>query len=126
MVSPGASRWPPQIVIRYPASVPEFLYIFGYETPRQRRNNAAHGWHDEDSRGVLIDASDAGAALCWGDHIAEKYVSQLHGLPELDWGIEGYASFIENDRAQLMAHHWPRVKVGQYPDLDAWLERDRV
>lgn len=53
-------------------SVPEFLYIFGYETPRQRRNNAAHGWDDEDSHGVVVDAPNAEAALCWADKIAQS------------------------------------------------------
>lgn len=111
-----SSRW----------SVPQFLYIFGDETPRQRRNNAAHAWDDEDSRGVLIDASDADTALKWGDRIAQRYVSQLHGLPELDWKVVGYASFIEDDRSRYVAHDCPRVSAGEYPDLDCWLEADCV
>jgi hypothetical protein len=106
--------------------MPEFLYIFGYETPRERRNNAAHGWDDEDSHGVLIEAPDADSALNWGDQIAQRYVAMLHGLPEVDWQKEGYASFIKDDRSQYVAHDWPRVSVGEYPDLQRWLEADRV
>ena len=116
VIGPTLSRW----------SMPEFLYIFGYETPRQRRNNASHGWDDEDSHGVLIDAPDADTALKWGDRIAQRYVAQLHGLPEVDWTVEGYASFIEEDRSQYVAHDWPRLSVGEYPNFEAWLETDRV
>ena len=107
-------------------SVPEFLYIFGYETPRQRRNNAAHGWDDEDSHGVLIDAPDPDTALRWGDRIAQRYVAKLHGSPEVDWEAEGYASFIEDDRSQYVVHKWPRVGVSEYPDFEDWLKADRV
>lgn len=107
-------------------SVPEFLYIFGYETSRQHRNNAAHGWDDEESHGVLIDAPDADAALRWGNRIAQRYVAELHRLPEVDWEVEGYASFIENDRSQFAVHDWPRVKLNQYPDFSRWLERDSM
>ena len=73
---------------------------------------------------MLIDATDASAALAWGDRIAQKYIAQLHSAPEVDWAIQGYASFIEQDRSQLAAADWPRVTVGDYPDFDPWLCQD--
>ena len=105
--------------------MPQFLYIFGYETPRQRCNNTAHGWDDENSHGVLIEAPDAGAALRWGDRIAQRYVAQLHASPEVDRKVAGYASFIDDDRSRAAAHDWPRVRAGEYPDCSDWLKRDR-
>jgi hypothetical protein len=31
----------------------------------------------------------------WGDRIAQRYVAELHGSAEVDWEVEGFASFIE-------------------------------
>ena len=106
--------------------VPEFLYIFGYESPRQRRNNSAHGWDDEDSHGVVIDALDADAALAWGDRIAQRYVALLHNAPEVEWTVEGYASFIEKDWNKCPLMDCPHVKLGEYPGFTPWLEGDRA
>ena len=104
--------------------VTQFLYIFGYETPRQRRNNDAHGWDDENSHGVVIEAPDSAAAIRWGEQISQRYVARLHGRPEVDWGAEGYASFIEDDASRLVAQEWPRIKVGEFPDFTDWLRAD--
>jgi hypothetical protein len=104
--------------------VPDFLYIFGYETPRQRRNNSAHGWDDEDSRCVLIAANEAPVAQAWGDRIAQRYCALLHQEPEVDWNTAGYAGFIEV-RRDLDISCCPRVRVGEYPDFTPWLDQDR-
>jgi hypothetical protein len=57
--------------------MPTFLYIFGFESPRQSRNNTDLGWDDEDSQGVLIDACDEAAALAWGREISERFIKLL-------------------------------------------------
>ena len=103
-------------------SVSEYLYIFGYETPRQRRNNATHGWDDEDSHGVLIDAPDESSALAWGDQIAQRYISVLFD-GQVDWLADRYASFIELEVGDI---DWPRVPMGEFPPFDSWLMKDRM
>jgi hypothetical protein len=105
--------------------MPDFLYVFGCETLRQRQNNSLFGRNDEDAHCVLISAADADAALAWGGRIAQRYVSELHGEPEVDWAAAGYASGLEAP-SDFVTIEWPRVTVGQYPDFSDWLRRDRM
>jgi hypothetical protein len=59
--------------------VPAFVFQFGYETPQQAGANDAHGWDDESSQWVVIDAPDEAAALARGCEIAERFVRGLGG-----------------------------------------------
>jgi hypothetical protein len=101
--------------------MPTFLYIFGFESPRQFRDNAATGRDDEDSQGVLIDAGDETAALAWGQKIAERFIQLLFRDNAISWRECGYANSIEQPGAS-----WPDqqlVTVGVFPDFGSWLLR---
>lgn len=101
----------------------EFLFAFGYETPTQHRNNEAHGWDDEDSHAVFIDAPDGDAAMAWGREIAESFVERLwsaRGEKGYSWKAAGFAHWIETDPERITAarkYGCPRVAVGEHPAL---------
>ena len=99
--------------------MPTFLYSFGYETPLQNVNNAQHGWDDEDSRAVLIDAEDEQAAQAWGKEIAEYFVKLLYPDDRVSWKKLGYADWVETPGH--LAKAAPHVRVGEFPDLRVWL-----
>src|SRR4051812_43636174 len=69
-----------------------FVFRFGYESPQQAAANAAHGWDDESSQYVLIDAPDEAAALRWGREIAERFVREL-GVGS--WKVRNFAHWAE-------------------------------
>lgn len=100
--------------------MPRFLYVFGYETPAQLRNNAAHRWDDEDSQALFIEAESEDEALRWGREVSERFMSQLHGDAGVSWTAIGYAHWIETDPA---TRDWkpedlaklPTVRRGEYP-----------
>jgi hypothetical protein len=99
--------------------MPLYLYRFGFESPRQLRDNAAHGWDDEDSQGVLIEAPDEAAALAWGQEVSERFVQLLFKDERVSWRKLGYANWIERD-----VETWDdqqRVSVGTLPDFGSWL-----
>ena len=99
--------------------MPTFLYIFGFESPRQLRNNNACGWDDEDSQAVLIDATDEASALMWGQEISEQFIKLLFRDENFSWREYQYASWIEPP-----GRTWPdlqRVCAGQFPDFTSWL-----
>lgn len=96
-----------------------FLYVFGYETPAQMKANAAHGWDDEDSAAVFIEAESADEALEWGRQVSERFLSELHGDAGISWNALGYAHWIEDDptnrwSAEQLARV-PRVRRGEFP-----------
>jgi hypothetical protein len=102
--------------------MPLYLYVFGFESPWQLRNNDAQGWDHEDSQGVLIDAADEAAALAWGQEISERFIKLLFRNQEISWRDRGYANWIETP-----AGTWPdqqRVTVGEFPDFTSWLPPD--
>src|SRR5688500_18792382 len=100
--------------------MPTFLYTFGFESPRQARNNARSLlWDDEDSQRVLIDADDEAAALSWGQEISERVVKLLCGEDSLCGG-DRYANWIEppgEDTSDLQ-----HVRVTECPAFGPWLE----
>ena len=102
--------------------MPAFLFRFGFETPVQHRNNAAHGWDDEDSQAVFIDGPDADAALAWGREVAEAFVKRLwaaRGEPGPSWKDGQFAHWIETDPGEIAnarAHGIASVRVGEHPD----------
>jgi len=67
----------------------KYLCIFGYETPLQKMNNAAHGWEDEDSAAVFVMASSEQQALQWGRTIAKSFVGRLFGGGGVGGGTRG-------------------------------------
>jgi hypothetical protein len=69
-----------------------YLYRFGFESPNQFRNNAAHGWDDEDSQGVLIEAADEASALAWGREISERFIQLLFQDETISWQQLRYPS----------------------------------
>lgn len=105
-----------------------FYYGFGYETPKQHRDNARSGWDDEDSMGVVIVSPTEEEALTWGDEVAEFLVAQLFaaaGQTGFSWQEVGYASWVEDCDATRLAKlegHVPRVALGELPDA-SWLLR---
>jgi hypothetical protein len=99
--------------------MPTFLYRFGYEFPEQMRQNDLHGWDDEDSQGVLIDAENEDAALAWGQEISERFVKLLFADDRISWRQYNFANWVEPPELT-----WPgqqRVAVGEYPDFKPWL-----
>jgi hypothetical protein len=57
---------PPPLTAVKNEEMKNFLYVFGYWTPEQRRQNELHGWDDEDSAALLVDAETEAQALEWG------------------------------------------------------------
>jgi len=103
--------------------MPEYLYIFGFETPHEAHNNDRFGWDDEDADGVVIEADDEAAALAWGNHISEQFLELLYRDSGLSWRDRGYLGWIErNPNAET--DHWEdqqRIRVGGLPDFASWL-----
>lgn len=99
--------------------MPLYLYTFGFESPRQFRNNKAHDWDDEDSIGILIEAPDEAAALAWGQELSERFVQLLFNDESVSWRKLGYSNRIEA-KLETWADH-QRVAVGTLPDFGSWL-----
>jgi hypothetical protein len=102
-----------------------FLYVFGYETPGQARANTAHGWDDEDSRALFIEAPSSEEALSWGRQVSEAFVAHLYGDAPVSWLADGYAHWIELEPSKVYeADHlaaMPTVRPGEYPNWQALL-----
>lgn len=103
--------------------MPEFLYTFGYETPRQRVNNPSFYWDDENSKCILVTADSEQEAQEWGDQIARRYSELLHG--EDLYPAENPAGCVEHRLNDLDLSGCPRLRVGEYPRLEDWLVDDR-
>jgi len=101
--------------------MPEFLYRFGYETPEQAKANAAHGWDDECSEAVFIEADSPSQALEWGREISERFVRRLYGDSSISWLRSDFAHWIEeHPEAEFTADNLatlPHVRYGQHPIL---------
>lgn len=102
-----------------------FLYVFGYWTPEQRRQNEQHGWDDEDSAAVLIDAETGEQALEWGRSVAEEFIRRLYDDPAFSWKAGGFADSLDGSPSlspdALVGI--PRVRSGEYPDWDHFPRR---
>ncbi len=103
----------------------KYLYIFGYETPRQRENNAAHEWDDEDSAAVFIEAETERQALEWGYSVSKEFVKALFDGGDAPWDASRFAAWVDSDYAQ---NYSPAqlatiltVRCGDYPDIDKML-----
>ena len=99
--------------------MPEFLYVFGYETPEQAKSNSAHGWDDEDSEAVFIEAESAIAALEWGRQISERFIRQLYHTDDVSWWQSSFAHWIaerpEDEYTPEALSTLPHVRHGEHP-----------
>ena len=86
--------------------MPEFLYVFGFETPAQSRANHAHGWDDEDSRAVFIEADSAELALEWGRRISERFIRDLYRTDGAGGWSGSYAHWIA-EHPKTSSHRTP-------------------
>lgn len=108
--------------------VPRYLFIFGYETPRQRILNAQHGWDDEGSCAFFIDASDEASALRHALNVAEAYVRWLFKRanwegPIPNWREGDFAHWIERHPERVEAATLgtlPIVSADATPDFENW------
>jgi hypothetical protein len=98
--------------------LPAFVFQFGYETPLQLARNEEHGWDDESSQWLVIDAPDESAALSWGCEIAERFVRKLSAR---SWRADRYAYWVEPLDACPWAVGRPAVPVGHMPDFTDWM-----
>lgn len=107
----------------------KYLFVFGYCTPTQLRNNQQHGWDDEDSYAFFVDASSEADALNWGREIADQYVRCLFERSDWNgekpaWLQEGYASWIEHEPLKrfsgISLDLLPVIKHSEMPDFDQW------
>jgi hypothetical protein len=99
--------------------MPVYLYRFGFESPRQFRNNLAHGWDDEDSQAFLIEAPDEAAALAWGQAISERFLRLLFRDESVSWRERRYAYWVEAPDDSWQDQ--PAVVVGEFPDFGPWI-----
>jgi hypothetical protein len=106
--------------------VKEYLYIFGYEDPGDRKSNMENGTDYEGSRMIRILASSEEEALLWGNEIAERYVQYLFGDMKISWKADRFASWIENSPDVEEKGLWDTLQVvgyGEFPDFTK-LEED--
>lgn len=99
--------------------MPSFIYCFGYETPRQARNNERCGWDDENSYGLTIEADSEDNTMRWGREEAERFIKLLHRDETISWKQLGFADWILEPRNELW--ELPTVQEGEYPDYESWL-----
>lgn len=97
--------------------MPVFVFHFGYESPSQMVSNAAHGWDDESTQWLVIDATSEEEALNWGCEVAERFVSQTSGVA---WKASGFAYWVRLLIDCEGATAAQRVTVGQFPDFSKW------
>ena len=99
--------------------MPEFLYIFGYETPAQAKANRAYGYDDEDSEAVFIEAESPDAALEWGRQISEHVIRELYSIDDASWWQSSFAHWIaERPEEQFTPEALstiPHVRYGEHP-----------
>lgn len=107
-----------------------FLFIFGFETPAQARNNQAHGWDDEESEALGIFAPSAPEALEWGCEVAERFIQRLFRNDAVSWKAQRFAHWIEPEGSpRSVSVDWstlPVVRCGEYPDFGPWCEKQEL
>jgi len=97
-----------------------YLYIFGYNTPEQQSLNEEHGWDDEESAAVLINAASEAQAREWGRQVAEEFLHQLFRDDSVSWKAWCFADLIESDPEKVYSPEQlariSAVSYGEYPD----------
>lgn len=105
----------------------EYLYVFGYEDPIDRKVNSDVNTDYESSEVIRIIADDEQEALMWGREISERFIQYLFKDNEISWKNDGFASWIESNPNEYLCNQldtFPLVTVGQYPDFEALENRD--
>lgn len=104
-----------------------YLFRFGYCTPAQWHANETHGWDDESSSAVFVEADSAEAALLWGETIAEHFMQALFAATEQtsgapSWKASNFACWIEDSPDKSFTPEQlgriPVVKVGEFPHFE--------
>ena len=108
----------------YDPAMPRYLYVFGFESPQQIRDNDRLGSDHEDSQAVWIVAPSEVAALEWGRELSERFVHHLSGDGSVSWKARGYAHWIEAEPqtrfgAEALAG-LPEIRIGDVPDFTDW------
>jgi hypothetical protein len=79
--------------------MPQYLFVFGYESPAERNTNSHQGTDFESSNAVWIMASSKEQALEVGRQYAEKWVGELFhsaGIVSYEgWMAGQFAHWIE-------------------------------
>ena len=93
----------------------QFLFVFGYESPDEWRNNQALGTDFESSDAVWVESESEEAALKAGRDYAQRRVAELFSsdpLPDwLGWSQSGYACWIEQEPSQK----WAALRLKSIP-----------
>lgn len=108
-----------------------FLFRFGFETPRQSRDNALHDWDDESSLGFWVEAESSEQAMALGRDTAEAFVSHLFASAgdtstqrDESWKSGHFAHWIEEDPEQVFSprqlDQFPVVRMGAAIDFGDW------
>lgn len=107
-----------------------FLFVFGFEGPKERLANERDGTDFESSYALWIAAKSADDALLWGRQVAGELVRRLFeraGVLGVSWADEDFASSISNDPVELERARTegpiPTIQAGQMPDFSAALAR---
>jgi hypothetical protein len=94
-----------------------FVFRFGYETQKQSASNTRHGWDDESSEWVVIDALDEATAMAWGCEIAKQFVKDVIGgnwqIGDFDFWLEPLSNCPWAVGREIMA-------IGQMPKFGSW------
>jgi len=110
--------------------MPRYLYIFGYNTPEQIEAFDKHGWDDEDSEAVFIEAESEQAALAWGQQISLQFVRSLYSDRGMTWKPDNYAHWIESEPSSRFTpdalRRLPVSRVGEHPVVDRGRFVERV
>lgn len=104
----------------------QFLYIFGYATPLQRKHNKAYGRDDENSNGFFIVAENKESAVAWGERVADAYMQLLYNDPGVSLKGLGYGGWIDeepDDIQKCREDATPVISIGTYPELSSILEK---
>ena len=108
-----------------------YLYVFSFCTPTQWINNDKHGWDDEDSYVLFINAASENDALEWGREISERFVTRLFERSDWDgttpsWREGGFANWIETDPLNrfsgLALETLPVIPCSEVPNFDKWIQ----
>src|SRR5262249_32592106 len=79
--------------------VPKYLFVFGYESPAERKTNAEQGTDFESSNAVWVVACSSEQALEAGRRFADHWVSRLFhaaGINDYEgWTAGNFANWIE-------------------------------
>jgi hypothetical protein len=83
--------------------VPDYLFVFGYESPADRRTNRKDGTDFESSNAIWVRANSKETALDVGKCYAQQWVAELftkQGISDYEgWLALNFAHWIKDDPA---------------------------